>query len=67
MNKTCVNVSGIANAQVKTSLKNSLDKIEGVQEVGINKAEGTIEVEFNQPATANQIKSCINKCGCEVK
>ena len=66
MNTVGLQVSGIQNAQMKTSLKNALDKLEGVQEVDIDTNLGTIEVGFNQPADENGIIACAEKTGCTV-
>jgi copper chaperone CopZ len=63
---TCV-VSGIPNKESKTQIKNALDKIEGVQEVGVNLATGTIKVEYNEPATAVEIKDCIENTGFKIE
>ena len=59
-------VSGIPNKEGKTQIKNALDKIEGVQEVGVNLATSTIQVEYNAPATAAQIKDCIENTGFKI-
>lgn len=61
------NVEGMVFPQSKTKLNNSLDKIMGVQEVAVDIARGTVEVEFNAPATADQIKDCIIRTGYDVK
>jgi copper chaperone len=59
-------VSGIPNKECKTQIKNALDKLEGVQEVGVNLSTSTIKVEYNEPATANQIKDCIENTGFKI-
>ena len=59
-------VTGIQNKECKTRIKNALDKIKGVQEVGVNLAAGTIQVEYNEPATAPEIKSCIEDTGFKI-
>ena len=51
MNQMLCNVSGIQNKEQKTQIKNSLNKIEGVREVGVNLATGTIDIKYNEPAT----------------
>lgn len=61
------NVDGMVFPESKTKLNNSLDKVEGVQNVAIDIARGTVEVEFNSPATADAIKNCIEKTGYDVK
>jgi copper chaperone CopZ len=55
------------NKQCKTQLKNALDKIPGVQEVGVNLRTGTVQVDYNEPATKGQIKSCIENTGFTVE
>lgn len=61
------NVSGLANSQSKTKLLNALDKIQGVQEVAIDAARGTVEVEYNPPAGPQQIRNCIEHTGYEIQ
>ncbi len=60
-------VSGLVNSQSKTKLKNSLDKIEGVQEVAVDIARGKVKVQYNEPATNSEIKSSIEKTGYYIK
>ena len=52
-------VSGIQHKDQKTQIKNSLNKIEGVGEVGANLATGTLDIKYNDPATEADIKNCI--------
>lgn len=61
------NVSGLAGAESKTKLNNSLDEIEGVQKTAINVALGKVTVEYNEPATQDVIKNCIQKTGYDIK
>lgn len=63
MNRVHYNVSGLANNESKTKVKNALDKLTGVQMVNVDLARGTIEVGFNEPANENEIKSCIENTG----
>ncbi|MBC8061250.1 MAG: heavy-metal-associated domain-containing protein [Clostridiaceae bacterium] len=60
------NVSGLVNSESRTKLHNSLDKIEGVQKVAVDINRGTVEIEYNEPASAEVIKSCIQKTGYAV-
>lgn len=60
-------VSGIPNKESKTQIKNALDKLKGVQEVGVNLAASTIQVEYNKPATATEIKNCIEDTGFKIE
>lgn len=57
------NVSGLANRKSKAQVLNALDKIKGVQEVAVDLARGTIEVQFNEPANPEAIKDCIVHTG----
>ena len=66
MNTLVCSVSGIQNKTEKTQIKNALDKIEGVQEVGINMATGTVKIEYNEPATDTQLKDGIESTGFKV-
>ena len=61
--KAFVSVNGITNTQGKTSLKNALEKIEGVQMINIDMGQGSVEVGFNEPATDAGIMSCIENTG----
>ena len=63
MDRIHINVSGIANSQMKTSLENALDKIEGVQMVNIDIARQTVEVGFNNPANIADIENCVVNTG----
>lgn len=63
MDKITYEVSGNMNSQSKTSLRNALDKIEGIQEVSIDSGRSSIEVQYNDPANASSIKECIEKSG----
>ena len=63
MDKITYEVSGNMNSQSKTSLRNALDKIEGIQEVSIDSGRSSIEVQYNDPANPSSIKECIEKSG----
>lgn len=60
------NVEGMTNKANKTEIKNALDKIEGVSQVGVNLTTGTIKIDYNAPATENTIKSCIEGSGFHI-
>ncbi|MEY8351762.1 heavy metal transporter [Lachnospiraceae bacterium 54-53] len=66
MNKIHYNISGIQNSEIKTQLKNALDKIDGISMVNIDAAEGSIEVGYNELTDENSIKSCIENVGCRI-
>lgn len=59
-------VSGIQNKECKTQIKNALNKIEGVNGVGVNLTTGTVEILYNDPATENELKNCIEKTGFKI-
>ena len=59
-------VSGIQHKDQKTQIKNSLNKIEGVGEVGANLATGTLDIKYNDPATEADIKDCIENTGFKI-
>lgn len=60
------NVSGLAGTQSKTKVKNALDEVKGVQDVAVDVPRGTIEIQYNDPATPEQIKQCITHTGYDV-
>lgn len=61
------NVNGIQNKECKTQIKNALDKVKGVQNVGVNLATGSVKVDYNAPATEIQIKDCIENTGFKIE
>jgi copper chaperone CopZ len=63
MNKIFYTVSDIINSECKTQVKNALDKIEGVQKVGVSLKSGVVAIEYNEPADEDQIKDCIKNTG----
>ena len=67
MNKANYNVSNLLNTECKTQVKNALDKVKGVQNVGVSLATGTIEVDYNEPADEEQIKNCIEQTGFTIE
>lgn len=67
MKKIQYEVDGLVNAQYKTQVKNALDKVKGVQQVGVSLENGCIVVEYNAPADESQIKACIEKTGLTIE
>lgn len=59
-------VSGVQNKACKTQIKNALNKIKGVGEVGVNLSSGTVQVQYNAPATEAELKSCIESTGFRI-
>lgn len=66
MNTIYCSVAGIQNKEEKTQIKNALDKVKGVREVGVNLKTGTVKIDYNEPATENEIKDCIENTGFKV-
>ncbi len=66
MNQMLCSVSGIQNKAQKTQIKNSLNKLDGVREVGVNLTTGTVNISYNDPATEADIKNCIENTGFKI-
>ena len=60
-------VNGIANENMKTQIKNSLEKIDGVNNVCVYMSRGSVEVIYNNPATEQEIRSCIENTGHKIE
>lgn len=60
-------VHGIANENMKTQIKNAVGKVQGVNDVCVDMARGSVEVTYNKPATKEAIKSCIEETGHKVQ
>ena len=67
MERVHYKINGISNENMKTQVKNSLEKVDGVDQVCVDMARGTIEIIYNEPATATQIKSCLQNSGHEIQ
>lgn len=66
MNNVHYNVDGLYNTPMKTQLKNALAHLDGVQNVNVDLARGTVEVDFNDPVNEKEIKRTIENIGCKV-
>ena len=66
MESMLCSVSGLQNKENKTQVKNALKKVEGVNQVGDNLTTGTIKIDYNNPATENVLKSCIEDTGFKI-
>jgi len=60
-------VDGLANENMKTQVKNALEKIEGVHQVCVDLARESVEVIYNNPATEQDIRNCIENTGHHVR
>jgi copper chaperone CopZ len=66
MDKMFCSVEGMQNKETKTQIKNAIKKIEGVSQVGVNLTTGTIQIDYNPPASENAIKNCIEDSGYKI-
>jgi len=60
-------VDGLANENMKTQIKNALEKIDGVNNVCVDLGRGSVEVIYNQPATQEEIENCIENTGHNIQ
>ena len=60
-------VNGIANENMKTQIKNALEKIDGVNNVCVDMARGSVEVIYNELATEQEIRNCIENTGHKIE
>ncbi|MBB6715245.1 heavy-metal-associated domain-containing protein [Clostridium gasigenes] len=60
-------INDLTNENVKTQVKNALEKIEGVNKVCIDLGRGSVEVIYNEPATRDEIKICIEDTGHKIQ
>ncbi|AIY83644.1 MAG: heavy-metal-associated domain-containing protein [Clostridium baratii] len=67
MNREHYIVNGLVNETVKTQMKNSLEKIDGVNNVCIDLGRGSVEVIYSDPATKSEIENCIEKTGHDIE
>jgi len=67
MNTVLYNITGIQNKTCKTQIKNALDKIKGVQGIEVDPAQSTVRVDYNEPATQNEISDCIQHTGFKIE
>ncbi|QEH68172.1 heavy metal-associated domain-containing protein [Cellulosilyticum sp. ST5] len=67
MNKVHCSVSGLQNSTSKTSLKNALGKLDGVQMINVDLGRGSIEVGYNEATSENEIKHCIESTGFSIQ
>lgn len=67
MNRVQYNVSGLQNTQIKTQVKNVLRDLEGVQMINVDLGRGSIEVDYNEPTSENDIKRSIEHVGCKIE
>lgn len=67
MNRVHYDVTGMQNTQMKTQVKNALEKLEGVKEVNVNLANCTIDVGYNKKTEEASIRNCIEHVGGKIE
>jgi len=67
MKRVHYNVTGLKNEQMKNDIKNSLEKVDGVQMVNIDLGRSTIEVGYNEKSDEGTIKDSIEHAGCIIR
>lgn len=67
MKRVHYNVTRLVNEQMKTEVKNVLDRVDGVQMVNIDLGRGSIEVGYNDSVDEGVIKECIEHVGCKIQ
>ena len=60
-------INDLANENIKTQVKNALEKIDGVNGVCVDLGRGSVEVIYNEPATENEIRNCIENTGHKIE
>lgn len=66
MNTMLCSLGGLESKESKTRIKNALNKVEGVTQVGVNRTSGTVSVFYQEPATEMSIKNCIERSGFKI-
>jgi len=67
MKRVHYNVTRLLNEQMKTEVKNVLDRVDGVQMVNIDLGRSSIEVGYNDSVDEDVIKECIEHVGCKIQ
>lgn len=67
MKRVHYNVTKLLNEQMKTEVKNVLDRVDGVQMVNVDLGRSSIEVGYNDSVDENIIKECIEHVGCKIQ
>ena len=67
MNRVHFQVNGIQNNQMKTQIKNALNKVSGVQSINVDMEQSTIDVGYNNKTDEFTIRDCIETIGCNIE
>jgi len=66
MDRIRYDVDGIINNNMKTALKNALEKIDGVETVDVDLGNQLIEIGCNNTTNQTMVKRCIEKSGAKI-
>lgn len=64
--KTLLNVIGMSCGHCEARIKTALGEISGVNQVTVNLAEGTVEIDYNENVTLDVIKEAIDDAGYDI-
>ncbi|HBI72041.1 MAG TPA: heavy metal transporter [Lachnospiraceae bacterium] len=67
MNNIHFSVNGLQNTQMKTQLKNVLKDMDGVRNVYVDLGRGAVDVDYNDPVNAMEIRQGIEQVGCKIR
>ena len=66
MKKIHYNVDGLTNENIRTQVRNAVEKIEGVDMVSVDMETGSVDVDYNRPADSETIKDNIENTGLRI-
>ena len=66
MDRIRYDVDGIINNNMKTAIKNALEKIHGVETVDVDLGNQSIEIGCNNTTNQIMVKRCIEKSGAKI-
>jgi len=67
MKKIHYNVDGLTNENMRTQVRNAVEKIEGVDLVSVDLESGSMNVDYNSPATPETMKDNIENTGHRIE
>ena len=66
MDRIRYDVDGIINNNMKTAIKNALERIDGVESVDVDLGNQSIEIGCNNTTNQIMVKRCIEKSGARI-
>lgn len=67
MKRVHYKVDGLVNETTRTHAKNAIEKIDGVKTICVDLGRDSIEVIYNDPASREEIESCIKDTGFTIQ